>query len=47
MEKRGLLAEGVNAKQLAYGLGRGATMKIAYYWHDKKPPHEHENEEEG
>lgn len=42
MEKRGLLDKKVRADELAAGLGRYASMKVAFYWQDKKPPTERE-----
>ena len=47
MKLRGLLSEGADAEALAHGLGRSAAIKVAFYWHDKKPHHEHEDKEEG
>ena len=47
MEKRGLLDKTVHSEAVARGLGKGAAMKVAFYWHDKKPPHAHEKEEKG
>ena len=44
MKERGLLAPAADPEALAKGIGQAAAHKVAFYWHDKKPPHEHGEE---